>query len=78
MPEPLAEGQSSHDSIREAAIQDRREEREFQERINAIQRRYDACAFALKISEINRTAEVQKILADAKKILSFYEKGPVE
>jgi hypothetical protein len=33
---------------------------------------------ALKIAEINRTAEVQKILADAKKILSFYEKGPVE
>jgi hypothetical protein len=33
---------------------------------------------ALSIAEINRTAEVQKILADAKKILSFYEKGPVE
>jgi hypothetical protein len=33
---------------------------------------------ALAIAEINRTAEVQKILADAKKILSFYEKGPIE
>jgi hypothetical protein len=33
---------------------------------------------ALAIAEINRTAEVQKILADAKRILSFYEKGPVE
>jgi hypothetical protein len=33
---------------------------------------------ALAIANINRTAEVQKILADAKKILSFYEKGPIE
>jgi hypothetical protein len=37
-----------------------------------------AVSIALSIAEINRTAEVQKILADAKRILSFYEKGPVE
>jgi hypothetical protein len=37
-----------------------------------------AVSIALSIAEINHVAEVQKILADAKRILSFYEKGPVE
>jgi hypothetical protein len=41
-------------------------------------RRIQCIEIALKIAEINRTAEVQKILSDAKRILSFYEKGPVE
>jgi hypothetical protein len=66
------------DELKQDAIFDRREEREFIERNNEMRRRWDACEFALKIAEINRTAEVQKILADAKRILSFYEKGPVE
>lgn len=54
------------------------QDREAMEKYHATQIRMAACDFALKIAEINRTAEVQKILADAKKILSFYEKGPVE
>lgn len=54
------------------------EDREAREKYYAEQKRMSACDFALRIAEINRTAEVQKILADAKKILQFYEKGPVE
>lgn len=64
MPEPLTEGQSSHSrDLRDYEVMDNRER---------------AIAIALKIAEINHVAEVQKILADAKRILSFYEKGPVE
>jgi hypothetical protein len=40
--------------------------------------REKSLADAIAIANINRVAEVQKILADAKRILSFYEKGPVE
>lgn len=40
--------------------------------------RRQAMADATMIAHINHNAEVQKILADAKKILSFYEKGPIE
>jgi hypothetical protein len=46
--------------------------------LDILNNRHTAINIALKIAEINRTAEVQKILADAKRILSFYEKGPVE
>lgn len=45
---------------------------------NAYDLRRQAMADALRMAEINRNAECQRILSDAKKILSFYEKGPVE
>jgi hypothetical protein len=46
--------------------------------LDVLNNRHTAINIALKIAEINHTAEVQKILADAKRILTFYERGPVE